>query len=119
MNATTLAALAALFVIADLPWLIGNQRWASAVFQKVQGGTPLSVNWLAAVPVYVALAYLVTHATSREKAFLLGVSVYAVYDFTNLATLAKYDPAFAVADTLWGGILFTIVFELGSRLNLL
>ena len=119
MNATTLVSLAALFVVADLPWLLGNQRWAAAVFQKVQGGLPLSVNWLAAVPVYFALAYLVTHATSRTNAFFLGLSVYAVYDFTNLATLAKYDPAFAVADSLWGGVLFTIVYELGHRLNLL
>jgi uncharacterized membrane protein len=114
-----LVPLAALFFIADIPWLVGNQAWASSMFQKVQGGIPLKLNWVAAPIVYVALAYLLLHASSRLSAFFLGIATYAVYDFTNLATLAKYDPYFAIADTLWGGILFTIVYELGTRLNLL
>lgn len=114
-----LIPLAALFVLADLPWLYGIQDWASSVFQKVQGGLPLRFNLWYAVPIYFALAYILLHATSRLSAFLLGVAVYGVYDFTNLSTLTKYEPAFAIADTLWGGVLFTIVYSLGYALKLL
>jgi uncharacterized membrane protein len=32
--------------------------------------------------------------------------VYAVYDFTNVAIFEDYDWKFAIADSLWGGILF-------------
>ncbi len=119
MDATKLTSLAAIFVIADLPWLFGIQKWATSVFQKVQGGLPFSVNLLAAVPVYFALAYLISYAANRTNAFFIGLSTYAVYDFTNLATLAKYDPQFAIADTLWGATLFSIVYEVGFRLGLL
>jgi uncharacterized membrane protein len=32
-----------------------------------------------------------------------------VYDFTNYALLKDYDFRFAVADTVWGGVLFSMV----------
>ncbi len=45
----------------------------------------------------------------------MGAATYAVYDFTNLATLKNYDFSFAVVDTLWGGVLFAIVRFLLNR----
>jgi uncharacterized membrane protein len=54
--------------------------------------------------------------TSYEQAFLYGISIYAVYDFTNHALLENYDLKFAIADSLWGGILFVIVHHLLKRL---
>jgi uncharacterized membrane protein len=113
-----LVPLALVFVIADLPWLYGNQRWAAQVFQKVQGA-PLRLHIPAAIPVYFALAYLLLHASSPLSAFGIGFATYAVYDFTNLATLTNYDPMFAIADTFWGGILFSVAYFLSKRLNLL
>ena len=52
-------------------------------------------------------------------AFFIGLSTYAVYDFTNYATLAKYDISFAIADSLWGGVLFSIVREVAILLHVL
>jgi uncharacterized membrane protein len=40
------------------------------------------------------------------NAFLLGLVIYGVYASTNYAILKKWRPTLAVADTLWGGILF-------------
>ena len=113
-----LLPLAVLFFLVDLIWLFGIGDWAASVFQRVQGGAPLRFNLLAAVPVYVFLAFLLLHATSRGGAFLLGAATYGVYDFTNLATLTKYEPAFAIADTLWGGVLFAAVYSLKQYLGL-
>jgi uncharacterized membrane protein len=79
----------------------------------------MNVRLWGAVPVYLALAYLVTQATSAPRAFLLGMCTYAVYDFTNYSTLTNYDPRFAIADSLWGGVLFSLVREVGLRINLL
>ena len=112
-----LLPLASLFFIIDIPYL--SQNWAKTMFQKVQGGLPVHLQWAAAPPVYLAMAFLLLHATSRISAFLIGVATYAVYNFTNLAVLAKYETAFAITDTTWGGILFAIVYELGTRLNLI
>ena len=128
MDATTATAetllyklvpLAVLFVIADLPWLYGNRAWAKQVLEKTQGGYPLQFRIPAAVPVYFALAYLILHASSPLSAFGIGFATYAVYDFTNYATLTNYNLQFAIADTIWGGVLFTVVYYLSRRLNIL
>jgi len=89
------------------------------MIRKIQGGTPLAVRWTGVPAVYLALGYLVLQATSTAQAFMIGLCTYAVYDFTNYSTLANYELQFAVADSIWGGILFAIVREVGMKLNLL
>ena len=111
--------LAALFVLVDLPWLYTTSSWAQGMVKKIQGGTPMVIRWQAAPPVYLALAYLVLQSTSTMQAFFIGLCTYAVYDFTNYSILANYDPVFAISDTLWGGILFVLVREIGIKLNIL
>jgi hypothetical protein len=55
-----------------------------------------------------ALAYLALKTTSLKDAFLTGAAVYAVYDFTLMTVFKDYNLGMAVADTLWGGTLFTM-----------
>jgi len=111
--------IALLFIVCDLPWLYASSSTVQPMIKKIQGGAPLEMRWGAAVPVYLALAYLIQVSKSTAEAGLIGLSTYAVYDFTNLSTLTNYTVEFAVADSLWGGILFMIVRELGLRLHLL
>jgi uncharacterized membrane protein len=66
----------------------------------------------AALPVYLALAYLVMNTTSYTNAFLTGLCVYAVYDFTVYVAFQNYPLWIACADTLWGGALFVIVYSI-------
>jgi uncharacterized membrane protein len=54
-----------------------------------------------------------------RDAFFMGLAVYAVYDFTNLATLGKYELKFALSDSLWGGVLFAVSRLVAERLGLL
>jgi uncharacterized membrane protein len=91
----------------DLPWLYMTQELSGKMFRKIQGSS-IQVVWWAALVVYVALAYLVLQTKEPIEAFGLGLATYAVYDFTNLATLRHYEPWFAVMDSLWGGVLFYI-----------
>jgi len=100
--------IAALIAILDLPWLFVSNTAASSMIRKIQGAD-MELRLEPAVVVYFALAYLAQLPKTATEAFLLGLCVYAVYDFTNLATLKAYDWRFAVADSLWGGVLFTIV----------
>jgi uncharacterized membrane protein len=69
-------------------------------------GRPLEVRFVSAVLVYLFLAYMLLQTTSSWQAFLYGVCIYGVYDFTNHAIFKHYDWKFGVADTLWGGVLF-------------
>jgi uncharacterized membrane protein len=74
-------------------------------------GSPMSIRIAGAVLCYVALTFVLYWFIIREKrsawdAFLLGLSIYAVYETTSYATLRKWNPTIAVIDTLWGGVLF-------------
>lgn len=108
MDLVKYATTAAIIAILDLPWLLFSNTYASGMIRKIQG-SEMELRALPAVIVYIALAYLAQIPKTATEAFLLGLCVYAVYDFTNLATLAKYDWRFAIADSLWGGVLFVIV----------
>ncbi len=112
-----LLAIAVLIAIVDMPWLFFAQPYYSQMVRGIQCGKEGNFYLLPAFLVYLALAYLVTLPKNAKEAFLLGLSVYAVYDFTNLATLKGYDLRFAVADTLWGGFLFTFVWLILDRLQ--
>ena len=39
-------------------------------------------------------------------AFLFGIVVYGVYDFTAMAVLSNWNIPLAIIDTIWGGILY-------------
>ena len=36
---------------------------------------------------------------------VFGILVYAIYDFTNLATMKNYSLRLAIIDTIWGGVI--------------
>jgi uncharacterized membrane protein len=105
---------AVLILVLDIPWLYINQGWAGPMIRSIQG-SPMKVRIVPALITYVFLAYLVHIPKSIREAFLLGVAVYGVYDATNYATLTKYSPTFAVADTLWGGALMSAAWWIRER----
>jgi uncharacterized membrane protein len=102
-------ALTVLAFVLDLPWLTATAAWSGEMIRDIQGSA-LSLKFVPAVIVYLALGYLATIPSSYVEAFGMGFATYAVYDFTNLATLKKYQPMFALADSTWGGILFSLLF---------
>lgn len=109
---------AVLIVLIDLIWLsVIHKQYGQAV-ADIQQGEPMQTRMLYAVVVYLALGYLLTQVHDVKHAFLLGVSVYAVYDFTMIALFKKYDVKLALADTLWGGILMGSAFYINKHIVL-
>ena len=51
------------------------------------------------------------------KAFILGLCIYATYDFTNLAILNNYRLDLAILDSVWGGTLFALSTFLFVQIN--
>ena len=96
---------AAVLLFVDLLWLGTGGIFARAMTERIQGEA-ISFRYVGAAVVYIALAYLLLDTSSYKQAFLRGLATYAVYDFTNYALFEKYDWKFAIADSLWGGILF-------------
>jgi uncharacterized membrane protein len=93
--------------LVDLLWLGTGGQYALKVAENIQGSR-ITLNPYYAAVVYVFLAYMLMKTSSYLEAFLFGVCIYGVYDFTTLAIFKKYDYRFAVMDTLWGGILFVL-----------
>lgn len=105
---------AAVIFALDVPWLYAVSGWAGSVIRGIQG-SPLEAKVLPGAVVYLALGFLLGFAKSVQQAFGLGLATYAVYDFTNHATLKKYPLAFAVADSLWGGTLMAAAWWVRNR----
>lgn len=97
-------------LFVDFFWLSTGGKYSVKIHEQIQG-SPVNFRYAAALIVYPAMAYLLSLATSTKEAFMIGLTTYAVYDFTTYALLKGYDWRFAVADTLWGGILFALVYR--------
>ena len=104
-------AIPFIIILVDLPWLLLGSKNSKSMIKDIQG-SDMTVKWLPSIIVYVALSYLILLPNTSLEAFLLGTATYSVYDFTNLATLNKYKTWFAISDSLWGGVLFFIVFNI-------
>ena len=105
--------------ILDLPWLLFQGTRVQDIIREIQGNRSMNPRLWAGIPVYLALGYLLTQATSAPRAFLLGLCTYAVYDFTQLVTFDFYPLDFAIADTLWGGFLMAFSWWIAQRVGLL
>ena len=117
--ALQILSIAVLMAVLDAPWLLLQKSWVLDFTEDIQGGRKPQMRLWAAVPVYLALAYCVTQAPNAPRAFLFGMTTYAVYDFTNLLVFDKYPLGFALADTLWGGLLMALTWWISNQVGLL
>ena len=114
---TQIIGLSILAMAIDLPWLWLQGPGFQALVRDIQGGRPMRMRLLGAIPVYLALGYLIHKVDSAQTAFLTGIATYVVYDFTQVATFDKYPLWLAVVDSLWGGVLMLLVWLVGCRLG--
>ena len=113
-----LLLLACMLVVLDLPWLYIQGQWVQDIVLSIQADRSMSVRLWGAIPVYLALAYAVTQVANAPRAFLLGMAIYAVYDFTQIVSFDKWPLEFAVADSLWGGVLMALTWWIANQIKL-
>ena len=60
---------------------------------------------------YILLTIGIYYYTDKNvmKSFLLGIIIYGVYETTSKALLENWEWKIVIIDTIWGGILFTII----------
>jgi uncharacterized membrane protein len=78
---------------------------------KIVQGTPIQINFLAVILCYVFLVFGLNYFIIRQNksvtdAFLLGLTIYAVYEFTSMGLLKKWSWLTVIMDTTWGATLF-------------
>tara|TARA_B110000008_G_C16966040_1_gene562038 strand:+ start:2675 stop:3061 length:387 start_codon:yes stop_codon:yes gene_type:complete len=111
---------AVVLLIIDVTYLYLRRGDFNIYFLNVQK-SPLKFRLSGAILAYFLLILGMYHFIIRDKkslqdAFLLGVFVYGVYDFTNYATLSNWTLKFSLMDMFWGGTVLTlstfIIYEL-------
>jgi uncharacterized membrane protein len=98
-----------LLALLDIPWLLLIGTPYRNMIESIQG-SPAQIRVIGAIPVYLALSYLNLQANSAAHAATLGIATYAVYDFTCLTLFKGYSTTIAIADTIWGGVLFYLAY---------
>ena len=114
--------IVALIIIAiiDVPVIsqVMSPMWKKMI-ENIQI-TPFQIKTYAAVIAYLLLALGISIFSipniSKEHILrdsliyggILGIVIYGVFDFTNLAIISKYNLNIALIDMFWGGILFTV-----------
>jgi uncharacterized membrane protein len=101
-----------ILLLLDSVYLTIIKEQFGAQIKRIQG-LPLTVNWFGFIATYLAMAFGLQYFIINTKknswdAFILGVVIYAVYEFTNLALFTKWSIGLALIDVLWGGILFAL-----------
>lgn len=104
---------AVLVVVIDSFYLNSIKGYFSKQIKDVQG-SPMKLDMTATVLAYVFIVFGINYFIIRKKAsvgeaFLLGLVIYGIYEFTNKALLSKWTYTTVIIDTLWGGILFALV----------
>ena len=111
---------ALIFVILDGIYLNLIRDYFNKQIKAVQG-SDIKVDFIAAAITYIFLIFglnyfILSQNRSVKDAALLGLVIYAVYEFTNKALLKNWTYKTAVMDTVWGAVLFglttAIVYQL-------
>ena len=101
---------AILFVCIDAIYLNLMKGYFNAQVKNIQG-SPIQLNFVGALITYIFLIYglnyfIISKNKSVNEAFLLGIVIYGVYEFTNLSLLKNWHILTTILDTTWGGVLF-------------
>jgi uncharacterized membrane protein len=86
-------------------------------------GTPIVLNTkmlIGSLLTYILIVsgfykFIILGKKTWWEAFLLGFVVYGIYEMTNYALFSKWRWTTAMIDTLWGGVLFTLVFWIHKK----
>ena len=112
---------AIIFVVLDGLYLNSMKNYFNNQVAIVQG-SPLKIKLIPTALTYVFLIFILEYFIISKKqnyknAFLLGLSVYAVYELTNYSLFNKWTLLTVFMDTLWGGILFGLTTFLTYKIT--
>ena len=101
---------AIILVVLDGLYLHLIKDYFNNQIKKIQG-TDIKINIIAVGITYIFLIFginyfIIQRNRSVKDAALLGLIIYAVYEFTNLSLFTNWSYLTAFIDTLWGAILF-------------
>lgn len=109
-----------ILVILDAIYLNTTKEMFGLQIAQVQR-VAMQINLVSAIVTYILLIaglYYFILKTRRpvQDAFILGIVVYGVYEFTNRSIFKKWKWSTVAIDTLWGGVVFALTTYITYKL---
>jgi uncharacterized membrane protein len=82
---------------------------------------PLKIRWEYVIISYLILVFTIYYFIIKDSkdllySFILGCTIYSLYETTNMAIFEKWSYIFLIINFLWGGILFALTTFLTNYL---
>jgi len=103
---------AIVFVVLDGIYLNLIKGYFNNQVKSIQG-TPIQFNLIYVAITYVFLIFGINYFIIKKnrpvkEAALLGLTIYGVYEFTNISLFKNWSILTALIDTAWGTTLFAL-----------
>lgn len=99
-------------LLLDIIYLSLSKNFFNNLVNSIQGSNikikPIGIVFVYLLLIFVYNYFIIERNGSVLDAFLLGLSIYGVYDLTNYSIFNKWNIQAVIMDTLWGGILFSL-----------
>lgn len=100
----------AVLVLLDLFYIYNTKTYYFKMINNIQK-KEANVRKGSLVLIYIILAFvlyffIIKVKKSKEDAFILGSTIYAIYGLTNYSIFENWDTSLMLIDIFWGGILY-------------
>lgn len=111
--------IALIMALVDIFYLSSMASFFNKLLINIQG-TPIKLDMFATIIVYICLVFQLYYFVLKNEvqyktkqglildAFLIGLTTYGVYEYTNKAIFKKWTYEATIYDTIWGGVLFSL-----------
>lgn len=110
-----------LFILIDSIYLKLVSPLFNKLINKIQG-SDIKLRLDGALYAYICIVFVFNYFILNKNgtlldAFLLGFLTYGIYEGTNRAIFSKWSLDVMIIDSLWGGILFSLVYTIIKKLE--
>lgn len=110
-----------LFILIDSIYLKLVSPLFNKLINKIQG-SDIKLRLDGALYAYICIVFVFNYFILNKNgtlldAFLLGFLTYGIYEGTNRAIFSKWSLDVMIIDSLWGGILFSLVYIISKKID--
>ena len=112
---------AIIFVVLDGIYLNLVKDVFNKQIKSIQG-TDIQINYIYTAITYIFLIFglnyfIIQKNRSVKDAAILGLTIYAVYECTNLSLFKNWSLLIAIIDTIWGALLYGLTTAIVYKIS--
>lgn len=104
--------LGIIILLIDSIYLYSFSNFFNDMVKDIQN-SEIKLKYTGAIACYIVMVlglkyFILDEKKTVKDAFLLGLLIYSVFEFTNYAILDNWNLKAVILDSIWGGILFAL-----------